>query len=39
MVIRPEDMRPEDFPVQPRLLGEYPEVEPLLALCTKGKLY
>lgn len=39
MVIRPKDMRPEDFPVQPRLLGEYPEVEPLLALCTKGKLY
>ncbi|MEI6464873.1 MAG: hypothetical protein WCQ89_09125 [Verrucomicrobiota bacterium] len=39
VMVRPEDLQAADFPVKRRPPGEYSEVEPLLALCTKGKLY
>ena len=39
MFRRPSDLRHEDFPVAPMTPGIFSEVEPLLMLCAKGKLY
>ena len=35
----PVELGPQDFPIKHRSLGSLAEVEPLLDLCARGKLY
>jgi hypothetical protein len=39
MLPRPSDLTAADFPVGHRPVGDFAAVEPLLALCSNGKLY
>ena len=39
MLRRPSDLTATDFPIGHRPVGDFAAVEPLLALCSKGKLY
>lgn len=38
-IVRPNDLTSTDFPVPHRSLGTFLEVQPLLELCRRGKLY
>ena len=39
MLRRPSELTPADFPIAHRPCAEFSAVEPLLTLCTSGKLY
>lgn len=39
MLRRPSELCPQDFPIERRPQGSRAEVEPLLLLCSRGKLY
>lgn len=39
MLRRPAELCPQDFPIERRPQGSRAEVEPLLFLCSRGKLY